>query len=282
MQNSDMRRVRRPNIFQILFGTLKFAAFWIGVVIQVPIIFLLPRGRASVWFMRVFMKILLMLAGIRVRVHGKLSSHRPLLVVSNHISLFEIATFPVAFGGSFVAKADVRNWPLVGWISEKFGVVFVDRRPSHALEALKIVQERVKNVKYPMFLFPEGTTTNGAYVKPFKSTLFNFVENSDVVVQPMAVHYRFRDGTPISDADLANHYAYFDNKKIDMGPRAARERSAFMQVFHIMILGGFRVEITVMPPPATAGMDRKQIAETLQKMVSDKYMELKDKKTKNK
>ena len=182
-----MRRVRRPNIFQVLFGTLKFIAFWVGVVIQVPIIFLLPRGRASVWFMRVFMRILLFLAGIRVTVHGKLSSHRPLLVVCNHMSLFEIATFPVAFGGSFVAKADVRNWPLVGWISEKFGVVFVDRRPSHALEALTVVQERVKTVKYPMFLFPEGTTTNGAYVKPFKSTLFNFVENSDVAVQPMAM-----------------------------------------------------------------------------------------------
>ncbi len=279
MPTSNMRRVRRPNIFQVLFGTLKFIAFWVGVVIQVPIIFLLPRGRASVWFMRVFMRILLFLAGIRVTVHGKLSLHRPLLVVCNHMSLFEIATFPVAFGGSFVAKADVRNWPLVGWISEKFGVVFVDRRPSHALEALTVVQERVKTVKYPMFLFPEGTTTNGAYVKPFKSTLFNFVENSDVAVQPMAVHYRFRDGTPISDADLANHYAYFDNKKIDMGPRAARERSAFMQVFHVMILGGFRVEITVMPPPPLAGQDRKQIAETLHKMVSDKYMELKDKKT---
>ncbi len=282
MPTSNMRRVRRPNIFQVLFGTLKFIAFWVGVVIQVPIIFLLPRGRASVWFMRVFMRILLFLAGIRVTVRGKLSSHRPLLVVCNHMSLFEIATFPVAFGGSFVAKADVRNWPLVGWISEKFGVVFVDRRPSHALEALTVVQERVKTVKYPMFLFPEGTTTNGAYVKPFKSTLFNFVENSDVAVQPMAVHYRFRDGTPISDADLANHYAYFDNKKIDMGPRAARERSAFMQVFHVMILGGFRVEITVMPPPPLAGQDRKQIAETLHQMVSDKYMELKDKKTQDK
>lgn len=282
MPTSNMRRVRRPNIFQVLFGTLKFIAFWVGVVIQVPIIFLLPRGRASVWFMRVFMRILLLLAGIRVTVHGKLSSHRPLLVVCNHMSLFEIATFPVAFGGSFVAKADVRNWPLVGWISEKFGVVFVDRRPSHALEALTVVQERVKTVKYPMFLFPEGTTTNGAYVKPFKSTLFNFVENSDVAVQPMAVHYRFRDGTPISDADLANHYAYFDNKKIDMGPHAARERSAFMQVFHVMILGGFRVEITVMPPPPLAGQDRKQIAETLHQMVSDKYMELKDKKTQDK
>ena len=65
-----------------------------------------------------------------------------------------------------------------------------------------------------------------------------------------------------------------------MGPRAARERSAFMQVFHIMIIGGFRVEITIMPPPPLAGMDRKQIAETLHKMVSDKYMELKNQKTK--
>ena len=273
------KRVARINIFNVIFGTLKFIAFWIGVVIQVPIIFILPRGRVSVWYMRVFMRILLLLAGIRVRVHGTLSSHRPLLVVSNHMSLFEIATFPVAFGGSFVAKADVRKWPLVGWVSEKFGVVFIDRRPSHALEALRAVQERVKNVQYPMFLFPEGTTTNGAYVKPFKSTLFNFVENSDVAVQPMAVHYRFRDGTPISDDDLANHYAYFDNKKQDIGPYCTRERSAFMQVFHIMIIGGFRVDITVMPPPATAGMDRKQIADVLHTMVADKYMELKDTKT---
>ncbi len=279
MARSKSQRIAHPNVFQIAFGTLKFIAFWIGVVIQVPIVFLLSRGRVSVWYMRVFMKILLLLAGIRVRIHGTLSTHRPLLVVCNHLSLFEIATFPVAFGGSFVAKADIRRWPLVGWMSEKFGVVFVDRRPSHALEALRTVQERVKHVDYPMFLFPEGTTTNGAYVKPFKSTLFNFVENSDVAVQPMVVNYRFRDGTPISDDDLANHYAYFDNKKIDMGPRAARERSAFMQVFHIMIVGGFRVEITVMPTLTTAGLNRKQIAEQLQETVATKYMELKDKKT---
>ena len=64
-----------------------------------------------------------------------------------------------------------------------------------------------------------------------------------------------------------------------MGPRATRERSAFMQVFHIMIIGGFRVEITVMPTLATAGLNRKQIAEQLQETVATKYMELKNKKT---
>ncbi len=272
-----MACVRKQNIFNTICAVVKFSLFWIMVVLQLPIIILLPRGRWGVAYMRVFMWFLLTISGIRVRVHGKLADARPLLVVSNHISLFEIATFPVAFGGSFVAKKDVESWPLVGWVAKKFGVIFIDRRPSHALEAIKTVQETVKNVTYPMYVFPEGTTTNGAYVKPFKSTLFNFVENSDVTVQPMTVHYRFRDGTPISDDDLAQHYAYFANAKQDMGPLAQRERSAFIQVFHIMVLGGFVVDITVLPPPPLADMDRKQIADTLQKIVSDKYMELKDK-----
>ena len=174
----------------------------------------------------------------------------------------------------------MEHWPLVGWVSRKFGVVFVDRRPSHAVEALAQVRDTLNSVSYPVFLFPEGTTTNGAYVKPFKSTLFNFVENSGVVVQPLVMNYRFRDGTPISDADMAQHFAYFNNSNQDMGPACSRERSAFGQVFHIMMLGGFMVELTVLPPPPLAGMDRKQIAETLHKIVSDKYMKLKDKPVK--
>ncbi len=275
-----MARVRRQNIFNTFMACIKFGLFWILVFLQLPIILLLPRGRVSVWYMRVFMGFLLRIAGIRVRVHGQLSKERPLLVVANHISVFEIATFPGVFGGSFIAKKEMESWPLVGWVSRKFGVVFVDRRPSHAHDALAVVQRAVQSVPYPMFLFPEGTTTNGAYVMPFKSTLFSFIENSNVTVQPMAVHYRHRDGSPISDADMANHYAYFDNKKVTVGPLAARERSAFSQVFHIMVIGGFCVEITVLPPPPLAGLDRKQIAATLQKSVSEKYMELKDKNCK--
>jgi len=275
-----MTRIRRQNVFTTAWAALRFALFWIMVVLQLPLIVLMPRGRVSVRYMRIFMWFLVVLTGIKIRVHGRLESHRPLLVITNHISLFEIATYPIAFGGSFVAKKDIESWPLVGWVAKKFGVIFVDRRPSHAADALRVVQETVKNVSYPMFLFPEGTTTNGAYVKRFKSTLFNFVENSDVMVQPVAMHYRHRDGTPMSDADLAEHYAYFNNRDMEQGPLCTRERSAFSQIFHAMVVGGFCVEITVLPAPSLAGMDRKQIAAALHKIVSDKYMELKDKKEK--
>ncbi len=275
-----MHHVRRQNIFNTTWACVKFTLFWLIIIVQLPIILLLPRGRFGVRYMRFFMWWLVKLAGIKIRVHGTVSKNRPLLVISNHISVFELATFPFVFGGSFIAKKEMESWPLVGWVARKFGVVFVDRRPSHAMDALQVVQRQVQQVKYPMILFPEGTTTNGAYVKAFKSTLFNFVENSNVTVQPIAMHYRFRDGCPISDVDMANHYAYFDNAKQDMGPKCARERSAFAQVFHIMVIGGFRVDITIMPPPQLHGMDRKQIAATLFDIVSDKYMELKDKTVK--
>ena len=276
-----MAKLRKQNIFNTTMAAIKFALFWVMVVIQLPLLILMPR-RWAVQYMPVFMWFLVKLSGIKIVVHGKLTDARPLMVVANHISVFEIATFPFAFRGSFIAKKEMENWPLVGWVAKRFGVIFVDRRPSHARDALAVVQKTVQNVKYPMILFPEGTTTNGAYVKPFKSSLFNFVENSNVTVQPMAMHYRYKDGSVIDDQTLADHFAYFDNKKMDMGPHCKRERSAFGQVFHIMMLGGFMVEITLLPPPPLAGMDRKQIADVLHKIVSEKYMELKDKKTNKK
>lgn len=268
---------RKQNVFNTITGAIRMGLFWLMVVIQIPIIVLLPTGRVSVAYMRVFMWFLKIISGIKIRIHGKLTDKRPLLVVSNHISLFEIAMFPVAFGGSLIAKSEVAHWPIVGWTGKKFGVVYVDRSPSAAATAVETIQSALEKVKYPLFVFPEGTTTNGAYVKPFKSGLFNLVEGSDITVQPVVINYRYRNGDVISDEDMANHYAYFANAKMDMGPLAKRERSAFGQLFHVMVLGGMMLEITVLPPPAVAGMNRKQIAEKIGTMVSEKYMELKDK-----
>ena len=268
--------IKEPNIFKKAIAVVRMILFWAGIFIQVPIIFLLPTGPRSVAYMRIYMWWLKITTGLRVRVHGKLTDARPLLVVSNHISVFEIAMLSYAFGGSFVGKNEVSHWPVIGPIAKKFGVVFVDRNPATAAQAITKVNEQLSKLTYPLFIFAEGTTTNGAYVKPFKSAMFNIVENSNITVQPVVVNYRTRHGDVISDKDIANHLAYFSNAKMDMGPLADRERSAFAQLFHVMALGGFMIEITVLPPPPITGKDRKQIAETLYEMVSKNYMELKD------
>ena len=93
-----MTQVRRQNFFNTTWGVIKFTAFWLVILL------LMPRAKMSVAYMRVFMGILVFFAGIKIRVHGKLSDMRPLMVVCNHISVFELATFPVAFGGSFFGK----------------------------------------------------------------------------------------------------------------------------------------------------------------------------------
>ena len=272
--------VRKQNIFNTITGGIRMGLFWIMVVIQMPLICLMPTGRVSVAYMRVFMWFLQIISSVKIRVHGKLVKDRPLLVVSNHISVFEIAMFPVAFGGSLIAKKEVASWPIVGWVAKKFGVIFVNRNPSAATTALNDVQKTLAKIKYPLFVFPEGTTTNGAYVKPFKSALFNVIEGTDIPVQPVVVNYRFRNGDVISPEDMANHFAYFSNAKMDMGPLAKRERSAFGQLYHVMMLGGMMIEMTVLPVPDLKGLNRKQIAEKLGNMVSEKYMELKDKPAK--
>ena len=265
-------KLRKQNIFNTTWALIRFTIALAMVGVNALVLCFIPHGRYSVKYMRFFMKQFNFLTGVKFKVRGKLSDKRPLLCVCNHISIFEITTIPVTFNGSFFGKKEIASWPLVGWIAKKFGVIFIDRRPSHAMDALTAVQNELNRVDYPMFIFPEGTSTNRAYVKQFKSSLFDVVEKTGVTVQPVVIHYRLRDGTKISDEDMAYHFAYFDNKKMDCGPYCKIERSAFTQVFHIMVLGGFLVEIDVLPVPDLSGMDRKQIAETLHKIISNEYM----------
>lgn len=266
-------KIRKQNIFNTIWALVKFVIAWVYIILNAIVLCFIPRGKFSVKYMKFFMRQFNWFMGVTYRVKGELSSERPLLCVCNHISIFEISTMATAFGGSFFAKKDIESWPLIGWMSKKFGVVFIDRRPSHAVEALNAIKHELDSVDYPLFIFPEGTSTNGAYVKQFKSSMFDIIEKTGVSIQPVVVHYRLKDGTKISEEDLANHFAYFSNKKMDCGPHCKIERSVFMQVFHIMMLGGFLVEIDVLPIPDLTGMDRKQMAEFLHKIVSDKYMQ---------
>ncbi|HNY25591.1 MAG TPA: 1-acyl-sn-glycerol-3-phosphate acyltransferase [Alphaproteobacteria bacterium] len=272
-----MGKIRKRNLFSLTIATLKMLFFCTMILLQLPVIYLLPRGRISVRYMKFFMRIFMLATGIRFSVHGKLSKSRPLLVVSNHISLFEMAPLSAAFGCGFFGKKEAEKYPVIGWVSKRFNVIFLDRRPIYAFSALRDVRNQMGRASYPMFLFPEGTTTNGSYVKKFKSSLFDFIDGSNVTVQPIVISYKYRDGTPIDDDTLAEHFAYFNNVDQDMGPKCSRERSAFAQIFHLMMLGGFKLEVTVLPVPPREGLNRKQIAEVLQKNISDKYMELKDK-----
>ncbi|MCL2369255.1 MAG: 1-acyl-sn-glycerol-3-phosphate acyltransferase [Alphaproteobacteria bacterium] len=288
-----MSKIKKPNIFNYIsaaFRILGFVVFAIGFAIV--LLFIPKYSRAGVKALSFFMRTLLWFSGSKIRVRGApLSKEHPLLLIGNHISVFEISAIAAAFGNSFFSKDDVKHWPVIGWFCQKFGVIFINRSISAASTVVGQIQAEMKRVSWPMVIFPEGTTTNGAYVKSFKSAMFNFMEVScsthgqymgGATVQPIVVTFRSRRGEKLSDADIAENFAWYANNKQDQEYRATGRipsggtRGLIAQVFHVFAIGGMTIEMNVIPPPSLDGIcDRKQMAEYLHKIVSDEYMKLK-------
>ena len=89
----------------------------------------------------------------------------------------------------FVAKSDVASWPLFGWVAQMTGTIFIKRdKVSDIKKALKKMKRRL--VKRSVCIFPEGTSTNGRYVLPFKSNLFQSSINSNKSILPISISYR--------------------------------------------------------------------------------------------
>jgi 1-acyl-sn-glycerol-3-phosphate acyltransferase len=137
------------------------------------------------------------LIGVRLVRRGIYSTHRPTLFVANHTSYLDIEIMGAAVEGSFVAKAEVRRWPVFGWLAKLQGTIFVERADrAGAARQRDEIRRRLDNGDN-MILFPEGTSDDGIHLLPFKSTLFAAAEDERVVVQPISVTYRLLDGIPL-------------------------------------------------------------------------------------
>ena len=200
---------------------------------------------------------------------------RPLLLISNHISIFEIIAFPAMFGCGFFAKAEIKKWIPMNWFVSGFGNLFVDRRSSRAREVVHTIQRQMQKSKNPFVIFPEGTTNNGSYVLPFKSAMFDFLSGATAVqIQPIAIAYRDRHGRKIPPQTLADEYAYISNARQTQPPYAKRESSVLQLLWRTLIRGGFVTEVHVLPVFDWHGMDRKEIADRLHSIVSSKFNEI--------
>lgn len=160
--------------------------------------------------------------GMRVHVHGAVSDKRPLLIAANHISWTDIGVFGAVHDVTFIAKADMAGWPLIGWLSTLQRTVFVerDRKNKSGEQASEIASRMIAGDA--MLLFAEGTTGDGNVVIPFKSTLFGAASIAlrtgaeKVYIQPAAIAYTRLHGLPlgrqhrpivswVGDQDLAPH-----------------------------------------------------------------------------
>jgi 1-acyl-sn-glycerol-3-phosphate acyltransferase len=138
--------------------------------------------------------------GFRVRLIGTPSAARPVLFAANHVSYTDITILGSVIPGSFIAKAEVADWPFFGWLAKLQRSVFVDRRVRSTASQRDAITERLA-AGDALILFPEGTSGDGNRVLPFKSALFGAAQRAEgmapVTVQPVSLAYTRLDGIPI-------------------------------------------------------------------------------------
>ena len=183
-------------------------------------------GHAKVWFARVYWATFARLIGIEVRVIGTVAKRqggRPVVYVSNHSSWVDVPVVGGVLDGCFVAKADVANWPVIGTIARLGRTVFVSRaRASTGKE--RDTMRAVLKAGDNLILFPEGTSSDGSRVLPFRTSFFAIAEVTDgedraelPLIQPVSVVYDRLGGLPAGrasrpvfawygDMDIASHF----------------------------------------------------------------------------
>lgn len=109
------------------------------------------------------------------------------LLVANHFSWLDIVAVLASTDCTFVAKREVRRWPIVGRCAEAIGVIWIDRtRKRDLLRSVPLLRERLA-AGQRVLLFPEGTTTDGRTVLPFRSALYDAAAWPGVPVQALAL-----------------------------------------------------------------------------------------------
>jgi 1-acyl-sn-glycerol-3-phosphate acyltransferase len=200
----------------------------------------LPRWYHG-WSCRIF--------GFNIIVRGKPSPTHPTLFVSNHSSYFDVLVLGSLFPCSFIAKADMIEWPLIGQLAKLQRSIFVDRKPANVGEHSEEISERLK-AGDSLVLFAEGTTSDGNRILSFKSSLLSVAEQAppelNLTIQPVSIIATKLDGMPLGRA-LRSIYAWYGDMPLMPHAWAA------------MKAGRLTLEVEFHEPFRAAGMTRKAI-----------------------
>ena len=207
----------------------------------------------------IYHRVVCTILGIRVRVHGQRSDVTPTLFVCNHVSYLDIEVLGGLVPGSFVAKAEVATWPFFSTLAKAQRTIFIERTSGKTSASRDEMMRRL-NTGDNLLLFPEGTSSDGTRVLPFRSALFGVAqlrrEEKPIVVQPVAISYTRLDGIPLGRY-WRPLFAWFGD--LDLVPH----------LWQMTCLGETEAVVTFFPPVDIDKLgDRKKLAEFCFRQVS--------------
>ena len=243
-----LRRYLRIASLLLVTGVF-FVVLWTALLLLLPAPPWRRRARNAVF--RLWARICLRIIGGRLRVEGP-RPRSPFLLVSNHLSYVDVPVLAACLDVWFVAKMEIRAWPLVGALCRSVGTIFIDRSLARDVLRVNRLIEDVLRRGYGIVIFPEGTSTQGFEVGRFRTSLLDHPVRSGLPVHAAALTYRTPPGEPPAhlsvcwwgDAPLFAHaQRLFELRRFDVLVRFS--------------------------PDAASGNDRKELAARLRQEVDD-------------
>lgn len=164
----------------------------LSALIQLVFFFFLSQ-KIRACLIQIWSRQLLKILNIKVVIDGDqtlLHIQQGFLMASNHISWLDIHVINTMQPVVFVAKADVADWPIFGWIAKMIGTIFVKREKLSDLKRVIQAIKRQLHEQQTVCIFPEGTSSDGRQLLEFRSNLFEAVAHSQIKILPIALSYQ--------------------------------------------------------------------------------------------
>lgn len=180
-----------------------------GLLIEV-LVFPLIGIRQRETCIRHWSRLLLRAVGIHVRVSGAVPSGA-CLIAANHVSWLDIMVINAQRPAQFVAKSEIRDWPVLGLLVARAGTHFIERARRHAVHA--VIQELTRALREgrAVGVFPEGTTNDGRSLKPFHANLLQAALDAPAPVVPLSIRYQDAQGRPSDAIDYVGDITFVDS-----------------------------------------------------------------------
>jgi 1-acyl-sn-glycerol-3-phosphate acyltransferase len=231
---------------------LRLALHLVAGLLTCALVFPLVGAAAREGLVRRWSGKVLAICGVTVRTISGPDTHdqEPALIVCNHISWLDIFVINSRRPCHFVAKSDIRDWPLIGWLCEKAGTVFIAR--GRQREVRRIYQGLVDSARAGerVAFFPEGTTASQGQLLPFHSNLFEAAIEAEIPVHPYAIRYLDPQGRLHVAAEFIGDTTFVDS------------------VLTVMAHRDLVAEVILLAPIASTGAHRRELAESSRQAIA--------------
>ena len=205
------------------------------------------RRAVSRWSAR-----LLAVLNVRPSLRGSppVIADRAAVLVANHVSWLDIQLIHSVWQVRFVAKSEVRRWPLIGWLSARAGTLFIERgKNRHAARINQSIHAAFQQGD-AIGVFPEGTTTDGTELTRFHASLLQPAVDEGAMVYPVALRYLDEAGNINVNASYVGDTTLTESLRMIFGQRTIRAELIFLPAIDAM--GKTRRELAAQTQSAIA------------------------------